>query len=466
MKKPKQEEKHTVEIVSDTIDGKGIARIDQKVVFVKETVKGDVCEISTRRNHKKHAEATVSQLLNASPLRITPHCKHYHLCGGCSLQHMTYAHQLEIKHQFVKDALDRIGKINYEELKPILGAEKTTHYRNKLDFAFSSKRWLNEVEIKILPEGTDRTGLGFHLSGMFDKVLDIQECFHQDDRSNLIRNFIREEAKKRQLHFYDVRLHEGDIRNLIIRNTTLDHWMVIVCFAVWNEAAEALMHAIAEKFSYINALLYAVNTKKNDVIYDLDIHTFKGEAYILEQLGDYKFKIRPKSFFQTNSQQAKLLYDQIVKLADIRPDQLVYDLYSGVGSIAIYVSGKAKEVIGIEVIEDAVKDAQENAILNKVQNVSFYSGNMKEVLTMDFLNENGHPDMIITDPPRAGMDAEVVQMLLDLKVPKIVYVSCNPTTQARDLALLQEKYHVAQVQPVDMFPHTAHVESIALLTLK
>lgn len=456
----------SVVIDSTTIEGKGVARIEEKVVFVKKAVAGDVCDIQMRKSHKRHAEADIIALKESSKLRRDPHCNYFSLCGGCSLQHIDYAHQKSIKEKHVKDALDRIGKVVYDEFRPIIGSDQTEYYRNKLDFAFSSKRWLTVEEIQSLPENADRTGVGFHLSGMFDKVLDIDYCYHQDTRSNEIRNFIRSKSKELQIPYYDVRSHEGVLRNLIIRNTSIGEWMIVLCFTDYNDAIKQLLASIKESFGYLTSIMFAVNTKLNDVIYDLDIQVYSGREYIQEKLGDYTFNIRPKSFFQTNSAQAAILYEQVAEIAQISPLALVYDLYTGVGSIAIYIAKYAKKVIGIELIEEAIRDAQENALINQVQNVQFYASDMKNMLNADFVENHGKPQVIITDPPRAGMDEAVVRELLRIECPKIVYVSCNPTTQARDLALLQEKYSIKTIQPVDMFPHTAHVESIALLVLK
>ena len=457
---------NNIDIIADTIEGKGIAHIEQKVVFIQRALSGDQCDIQMKKSFRRHSEASVIQIHKSSEDRAAPHCNHYELCGGCSLQHMNYKKQLLVKETHVKDSLERIGKVTYKKFNPIIGAIKTEYYRNKLDFAFSSKRWLTVEEIQTLPENAERTGLGFHLAGMFDKVLDLNYCYHQDERSNTIRNFVKEKSRLFEIPFYDVRNHEGVLRNLIIRNTTLDEWMVILCFTELNDATKTLLEAIKEEFLFITSLMYTVNTKKNDVIYDLEIVLFSGKDAILESLDGFKFKIRPKSFFQTNSQQAAILYQEIVKIAAINKSDIVYDLYTGVGSIAIYIANLARKVVGIELIEDAIKDAKENALLNQVDNLSFFASDIKNMLDDTFIEQHGKPDIIITDPPRAGMEVPVLEMLLKMECPKIVYVSCNPGTQARDLAILQEKYTIELVQPVDMFPHTAHVESIALLLLK
>lgn len=454
-----------VTIEDAAAEGKCIVRHEGKVIFVKYAVPGDIADIRITFEKKKYAEAEIIHLHQRSPLRADIRCQHFGVCGGCAWQQLVYSEQIKQKEQQVIDALERLGKVNYTNRYPILGCNTQYYYRNKLDFSFSNKRWLLASE-KNEP-GKQMDALGFHVPGRFDKVLDIQTCHLQDDRSNKIRNFVREFTITQGYPFYDLRQHEGMMRNLIVRNTSLDEWMVIVVFARDNkDQIEALLDALHKEFPFITSLLYAVNEKKNDSIYDLDIKVYKGNDFILEKLGDLKFRIRPKSFFQTNSEQAYELYKITLAYAGLTGDQLVYDLYTGTGTIANFVASKSKHVVGIESVPQAIEDAKENSKLNGITNTSFLVGDMKDVFNEEIIRNYGSPEVVITDPPRAGMHEKVVRNLLHALPKKIVYVSCNPSTQARDLALLQEKYTIEKVQPVDMFPHTHHVENVTQLILK
>ncbi|MBK7957743.1 MAG: 23S rRNA (uracil(1939)-C(5))-methyltransferase RlmD [Bacteroidetes bacterium] len=453
-------------VMSTTQDGKGVVKIDGRVIFVDFAVEGDIVDIRVKRRSKKYLVGEIVRISTPSPNRVQAHCEHFGKCGGCKLQYIDYAKQLEIKSQHVRDALERIGKVEIESFLPIQGSAENRFYRNKLDYAFSSKRWLTIDEIQTLPENVDRSGLGFHMPGMFDKVLDVTYCYHQIDPSNAIRDAVKEYARKHEMDFYDIRMHSGLLRNMIIRSSSLNQWMVIIAFTELNEKTKGLLEFVKNKFPEIKSLQYAINNKKNDVIYDLDLVTYAGEDFIYEMIGEYKFKVGAKSFFQTNSAQAKVLYDITRDFANIQPNEIVYDLYTGVGSIGIYCSKNAQKVIGIELVEAAIADAKINAALNNIENCSFFASDMRKLFDASFIAKHGKPDVIITDPPRAGMDEPVVQTLLDTACKRIVYVSCNPSTQARDLELLSAKYRVVKVQPVDMFPHTVHVESVALLELK
>lgn len=378
---------------------------------------------------------------------------------------MNYDAQLSFKQQSVDNALKRLGKVDTAMMEPILGSEQTEYYRNKLEYTFSNKRWLTSVDDEVKPD--DLNALGFHVPGRFDKILDIDHCFLQQDPSNAIRNTIKQLALEMGITFYDLRAHEGGLRNVIIRTASTGEVMLIVVFAYPEEGqVEQLMTAVADRFPDIVSLLYIVNQKKNDTIFDQDIHVFRGRDFIYEEMEGLKFKVGPKSFYQTNSAQAYELYKITRDFAGLKGDELVYDLYTGAGTIANFVAKSAREVIGVEYVPSAIEDAKINSEINKVYNTKFYAGDMKDVLTADFIAEHGKPQVVITDPPRAGMHADVVNRILEMEAEKVVYVSCNAATQARDLALLQEKYKVVRIKPVDMFPHTQHVENVVLLELK
>jgi 23S rRNA (uracil1939-C5)-methyltransferase len=446
-------------------EGMAIARFDGKVIFVKYAVPGDIADLKVIGRKKKFLIAVIDKLHTASKNRVEPFCEHFGTCGGCKWQQMEYSMQLEYKAKEVVDAFDRIGKLTYPAVDKIIPSEYTRHYRNKLEYTFSNKRWLFPHEMEDPP--TQVNGLGFHVPGKFDKVLQVDKCYFQEDYSNSIRNGVYAFALEHKIPFYDIRQQVGFLRNLIIRNTTLNQWMVIlVVKSDEEEWLKLLMDYLQTEFDEITSLNYVVNPKANDTIYDLDVELWNGTSDIIEQLGDLKYSIQPKSFFQTNSRQAKNLYDVVKNMANLKGTETVYDLYCGTGSISLYVAREAKKVVGIESVKQAIVDAKKNAEMNGIQNCDFAIGDMRFELNDAFTAKHGDADLIITDPPRAGMHKDVVQQLLKLKVARIIYVSCKPSTQARDLDLLSELYQIEEVQPVDMFPHTHHVENIVLLTLK
>ncbi|MEA4916151.1 23S rRNA (uracil(1939)-C(5))-methyltransferase RlmD [Proteiniphilum sp.] len=445
-------------------EGKAIAKVDGRAVFIPFAVPGDVVDIQLTRKKNSFAEGRVIRFEKYSEDRTEPFCIHFGVCGGCKWQMLPYEGQLKHKQQQVIDNLERIGKVDLPGVNSILGAPDTIFYRNKLEFTFSNKKWLTEAQISSSEAFDNMNALGFHIPGMFDKVLDIDKCWLQDDLSNQIRNAVREFCLENGYSFFDLRDQTGLMRTLIIRNSSIGEWMVIVVFYDEDrEKREKLMSYIAEKFPQITSLLYIVNQKANDTITDQEVITWRGRDHIYEEMEGLKFKIGPKSFFQTNSKQAYNLYKVVRDFAQLTGEETVYDLYTGTGSIANFVARNAKKVIGIEYVPEAIYDAHENSRLNGIDNTIFFAGDMKDVLTADFIAEHGRPDVIITDPPRAGMHDDVIDTIL-LAVPQhIVYVSCNPATQARDLSLLDIRYKVTRVQSVDMFPHTHHVENVLLL---
>lgn len=444
-------------------EGKCIAKVNGQVIFVSGVAPGDVVDLRITKKKKNFLEAAPVHFHTYSAQRATPFCEHFSYCGGCKWQHITYENQLAYKQQEVIDQLTRIGKVALPEVMPIIASEKTRYYRNKLEYTFSNKRWITTEEIKSEQE-IDRNGLGFHMPGQFDKVLDIHHCHLQEDPSNPIRLAVKAHAQANQLSFYDFFNHQGLLRNLIVRTSSTGEIMVIVQFGENDEAAiQALMQHLQITFPEITSLQYVINTKKNETFHDLEVVCFSGNPYITEKMENLQFRIGPKSFYQTNSAQAYNLYQVTRNFAGLTGTETVYDLYTGTGTIAQFVASKAKKVVGIEYVAEAIEDAKSNARLNNLSNCSFYSGDMKDLLNEAFILQEGKPDVIITDPPRAGMHPEVVQMLLQTGAQKIVYVSCNPATQARDLAMLDEAYAVTAVQPVDMFPHTYHVENVVLL---
>ena len=454
-----------IAVIDIAEEGKGVGKTDELVLFIDKAIPGDVVDVELIKKKKNFAEAKVAALKKASEYRIDPFCEHFGVCGGCKWQHMDYNGQLKFKQQTVDNVLARIGKVDTSIMEPILGSGETEYYRNKLEYTFSNKRWLTSVD--DANEGLEMNALGFHVPGRFDKILDIDHCYLQQDPSNAIRNHIRAFAIKHQISFYDLREHAGALRNLIIRTASTGELMVIVVFAYPEEGqVDLLMNDINSSFPDIDSLLYIINQKKNDTIFDQDIHIFKGRDFIYEEMEGLKYKIGPKSFYQTNSLQAYELYKITREFAGLTGDELVYDLYTGAGTIANFVAKTAREVIGVEYVPTAIEDAKINSAINQIGNTKFYAGDMKDVLTADFIAEHGKPDVVITDPPRAGMHGDVVQRLLEMEADKIVYVSCNAATQARDLALLNEKYTVDRIKPVDMFPHTQHVENVVLLKLK
>ena len=434
-----------VTITDVAAEGKALAKVNDMVVFVPYVVPGDVVDLQVKRKKNKYAEAVAVNFHEYSPKRAVPFCQHYGVCGGCKWQCLTYEDQIKYKQKQVTDNLTRIGKVELPEISPILGSEKTEFYRNKLEFTFSDKRWLTEEEVKAEVKYDQMNAVGFHIPGAFDKVLAIEKCWLQDDISNQIRNTIRDYAYEHNLAFYNIRNHEGVLRNLMIRTSSTGELMVLLQVRVSCDKD------------------YVVNNKCNDTINDLDVEVFKGNDHIFEEMEGLRFKVGPKSFYQTNSEQAYNLYKVARDFAGLTGDELVYDLYTGTGTIANFVSRQAKKVIGIEYVPEAIEDAKVNSAINNITNTLFYAGDMKDMLTQDFINEHGRPDVIITDPPRAGMHNDVIDVILFAEPKRIVYVSCNPATQARDLSLLDAKYKVLAVQPVDMFPHTHHVENVVLL---
>lgn len=454
-------------------EGKGVGRAGELVVFVEKAVPGDVADIEIFRKKKNFAEAKIIVLKTASDLRTEPFCQHFGDCGGCKWQHMTYEAQLHYKQKAVTNALKRIAKIDVSNLMPILPSPETRYYRNKLEFTFSDRRWLTNNEINS-GETFTTDALGFHVPLYFDRILDIQKCYLQSDSSDEIRNSVRDFAIKNSISFYNLRKHEGSLRNLIIRTSSTKELMVIVVFAFADEEqVKSLMEFIKTSFPQITSLLYIINQKKNDTIYDQEVINYAGRDFIYEEMrtdftdiNKVRFQIGPKSFYQTNSHQAIRLYEVARNFANFKGNELVYDLYTGAGTIANFIAAKVKQVVGIEYVESAIEDAKINSSINNINNTKFFAGDMKDVLNASFMAQNGKPDVIITDPPRAGMHPEVVNRLMEIEAEKIVYVSCNVATQARDLLVLKEKYEVTKIQPVDMFPHTQHVENVLLLQLK
>lgn len=453
-----------ITITDVAAEGKAIAKVDDLVIFVPYVAPGDVVDLQLTRKKNKYAEAKPVHFHKLSEKRSEPFCEHFGVCGGCKWQHLPYEEQLKFKHKQVFDNLTRIGKVDLPEFFPILGSEKTKEYRNKLEFTFSNKRWLTDEERFSDTKFEDMDALGFHIPGMFDKVLDVKKCWLQDNISNRIRLEVKDFCLKNGLTFFDLRNKGGMMRNIIIRTSSTGEIMVIVVFYENDEEKRtALLQNIADKFPEITSLQYVINQKANDTISDQEVIVFKGSDCIFEAMEDLKFKISPKSFYQTNSEQAYNLYSITREFAGLTGNQLVYDLYTGTGTIANFVAHQSKQVIGIEYVPDAIEDAKINAKLNNLDNTLFFAGDMKDILNEDFIHQYGRPDVIITDPPRAGMHEDVVKTILFAAPQRIVYVSCNPATQARDLSLLDEAYRVVKVQPVDMFPHTHHVENVVLL---
>lgn len=448
-------------------EGKALAKVNDLVVFVPYVVPGDVVDLQVKRKKNHYAEAVAVKFYEKSPLRVEPFCQHYGVCGGCKWQCLSYEEQIKYKQKQVFDNLTRIGKIELPEFMPILGSKKTVFYRNKLEFTFSNKRWLTEDEVKQDVKYEQMNAVGFHIPGAFDKVLAIDKCWLQDDISNRIRNAIRDYAYEHDYAFFNLRTQEGMLRNMMVRTSSTGELMVLLQCKITNEGELAkmkeLLQYVADSFPEITSLLYVINNKCNDTIGDLDVEVFKGKDHIFEVMENLRFKIGPKSFYQTNSEQAYELYKVARTFAGLTGEELVYDLYTGTGTIANFVALQAKKVVGIEYVPEAIEDAKVNSEINGITNTLFYAGDMKDILTQDFINEHGRPDVIITDPPRAGMHNDVIDVILFAEPKRIVYVSCNPATQARDLQLLDVKYKVTAVQPVDMFPHTHHVENVVLL---
>ena len=456
-----------VTILDVAAEGKAIAKVNDLVIFVPYVVPGDIVDLQIKRKKNKYAEAEAVKFHEYSPVRAVPFCQHYGVCGGCKWQVLPYEEQIKYKQKQVEDNLRRIGKIELPEISPILGSAKTEWYRNKLEFTFSNKRWLTAQEVQQDVKYDQMNAVGFHIPGAFDKVLAIEKCWLQDDISNRIRNAIRDYAYEHNYSFINLRTQEGMLRNMVVRTSSTGELMVIVICKIVEEHEmdlfRQLLQYVADSFPEITSLLYIINNKCNDTINDLDVHVFKGNDHIFEEMEGLRFKVGPKSFYQTNSGQAYNLYKIAREFAGLTGNELVYDLYTGTGTIANFVSRQASQVIGIEYVPEAIEDAKVNAEINGITNALFYAGDMKDMLTQEFINEHGRPDVIITDPPRAGMHQDVVDVILFAEPQRIVYVSCNPATQARDLQLLDCKYRVKAVQPVDMFPHTHHVENVVLL---
>jgi 23S rRNA (uracil1939-C5)-methyltransferase len=455
-----------LEIIGLADKGKGVARnAEGMVAFIEKVAPGDIVDAQIYKK-KGFAEGTPIRIHRFSEHRTTPFCQHFYVCGGCKLQHIDYEAQLLHKDIIVKDALQRIAKVEVGEYLPILGAKEIQFYRNKLEFTFANKLWLTKERLDA-GEDNQRNGLGFHVSGAFDKIVHINECYLMPEPMNEIRNFMFEIAEKQGLDFYDVKKHEGYLRNVMIRISTLGQIMLVVVFKYEdNDKREAYLDAIAAQFPSITCLSYCINEGVNDSLWGRTIVTYKGLSYIEEDLAHVRYRITPHSFFQTSTKQAIRLFDTVVQFADFKGTENVYDLYTGVGSIGLYIAKNCKQVVGIEEIPEAIEDAKQNAARNAIENTIFYAGDVKNILTDEFAAAHGAPDVLITDPPRAGMHEKVVEMLLKLEAPKIVYVSCNPATQARDLHLLAEKYEVVKSQAVDMFPFTHHIENVVLLKLK
>ena len=456
-----------VTISAVAAEGKSIARIEDMVVFVPYGAPGDIVNIKLDKKKKNYGEGHITKMIEPSPMRVSPFCPHFGVCGGCKWQHLPYYYQLECKQQQVEDALQRIAKVELPAINAILGSADTERYRNKLEFTFSNKCWLTFEQMNSGETFDDRRALGFHIPGAFDKVLDIKECHLQADISDRIRLFIRSFAVNNEYDFYDIRQQKGFMRNIIIRTATTGELMLIVVFGEDDEIKiKSMLSAVQMNFPEITSLMYVINRKVNDTITDQEVILFYGREYIVEQMGNLKFRVGPKSFYQTNSRQAYELYKVARRMAELTGHELVYDLYTGTGTIANFVAHDASRVIGIEYVADAIEDAKLNSLTNGITNTQFYAGDMKDVLTDDFITEHGVPDVMIIDPPRAGMHQDVVDVILNAAPARIVYVSCNPATQARDIALLDAKYKVVEVQPVDMFPHTQHVENVVALVRK
>ncbi|MEM6317637.1 MAG: 23S rRNA (uracil(1939)-C(5))-methyltransferase RlmD [Bacteroidota bacterium] len=464
-RKPFLIEKLTITDLADK--GKGFGKdAEGRAVFVEDTAPGDVVDVVAKRKKKSIFLGTVEKFHTYSPNRVQPVCQHFDLCGGCKLQHVAYEAQLAFKQKDVENVIQRIGKVPVGEMLPILPCQHQLYYRNKLEFSFSSKRWLTRAEIDSGITNEAKV-LGFHPSGAFDKVIDIAECFLQYEPSNFIRNTVKAIAIEQNLDFFDARANVGFLRQLMLRITTMGEIMLVLCVYEDDQKKIAgILDEIIQRIPALTSVYYCVNTKTNDFMYDLDMQLYNGKAFVVDKLGDVVFQIGPKSFFQTNTRQAEALYQVIVDFADFNGTENVYDLYTGIGSIALFIAKHCKQVVGIEEIELAIEDAKQNAANNAITNTTFYAGDVKNILTPNFAQQHGKPDILITDPPRSGMHPKVVKMLLELAAPKLIYVSCKPSTQARDFESLSEKYEVIKCQPVDMFPHTHHIENVALLQLK
>lgn len=456
-----------VEILDVAAEGNSIARVNDFVVFVPFGAPGDIADVKIDRRKRSYAEGHIEKIVKPSDIRVEPRCEHFTVCGGCRWQHLPYGFQLECKQKQVRDAMERIAKIEIPEISPILGSENIYEYRNKMEYTFSNKMWLTFDQLRSGEDFPDRNAAGFHIPGAFDKVLDIHKCHLQDDFGNRLRLFVKDFGKEHGYSFYDLRNQNGLLRTLMIRISSTGQIMAVMVFGEGDrEKITLLLDAVKTEFPEITSLLYVVNTKVNDTIGDQEVIIYSGSPYIEEEMEGLKFRVGPKSFYQTNSRQAYRLYSVARDFAGLQGDELVYDLYTGTGTIACFLARKCRRVVGIEYVQEAIDDAKVNAAVNGLDNTEFYAGDMKDVLTPAFVEKHGRPDVMIVDPPRAGMHENVVKVILETAPGRIVYVSCNPATQARDLALLDRLYKVDAIQPVDMFPHTAHVENVVRLSLK
>lgn len=456
-----------VEILDVAAEGNSIARVNDFVVFVPFGAPGDIADVKIDRRKRSYAEGHIEKIVKPSDIRVEPRCEHFTVCGGCRWQHLPYGFQLECKQKQVRDAMERIAKIEIPEISPILGSENIYEYRNKMEYTFSNKMWLTFDQLRSGEDFPDRNAAGFHIPGAFDKVLDIHKCHLQDDFGNRLRLFVKDFGKEHGYSFYDLRNQNGLLRTLMIRISSTGQIMAVMVFGEGDrEKITLLLDAVKTEFPEITSLLYVVNTKVNDTIGDQEVIIYSGTPYIEEEMEGLKFRVGPKSFYQTNSKQAYRLYSVARDFAGLQGDELVYDLYTGTGTIACFLARKCRRVVGIEYVQEAIDDAKVNAAVNGLDNTEFYAGDMKDVLTPEFVEKHGRPDVMIVDPPRAGMHENVVKVILETAPDRIVYVSCNPATQARDLALLDRLYKVDAIQPVDMFPHTAHVENVVRLSLK
>ncbi len=454
-------------VESYAAEGKSLARVNGKVIFIEQVVPGDVVNVKLTKNKKDWAEGKLLSVEKFSDQRVEPFCMHFGVCGGCQWQMLPYEKQLSYKEQQVKDNLSRIGKLSLPPSNPIIGASKTRYYRNKIEYTFNNKRYLLPGELGDPTVSGDENVAGYHAKGFFDKVVDIHTCYLQEEPTNFLRKSIKDFALNNGYTFYDIRKHDGFMRNLQVRLCRTGELMVNMVFGYEDEQKRlALLNFIQQQFPAVTTLLYTINRKWNDSMNDLSPEVFSGKGHVIEKLEDFQFKIGPKSFFQTNTEQAEVLYKITRQFAELSGNEIVYDLYCGTGSIGIFLSKQARKVIGVEAIAEAVDDAKENAALNQIPHAEFFLGDVVEVCNDEFFQLNGKPDVIVTDPPRAGMHEKLVRKILEIEAPVVVYVSCNPATQARDLNLLSEKYAVTKIQPVDMFPHTHHIENIVQLRLK
>lgn len=456
-----------VEILDFGAQGKAVSRVNDKVLFVPFGVPGDRVDVQVTEKRSQYMTGRIEKVHKYSELRIEPFCEHFFVCGGCKWQHVPYFRQLEFKQQQVIDQLQRIGKLKLPEISPILGSEKIRHYRNKMEYTFTNLRWITDYSKDMDFNDYNMNGLGFHMPGMFDRVLDINTCYLQEDLTNDIRNKVKETAEQYGFPFFHQKNKTGLLRNLLIRNNSKGQWMVVLVLKEKDmQAISTILDMVRENFPQVVSLMYIINDKVNDSLDDLQPELYAGQDYITEELEGLTYKIGPLSFFQTNTNQALKMYQKIREFASVTADHIVYDLYTGTGSIALFLAKELKKVVGIEYTEDAIKDAEVNKQWNNIENAEFFTGDIAEVLTHDFTEWQGKPDVVIADPPRAGMHKDVVKRLLEIAPGRIVYVSCNPATQARDAAMMSEQYGISQVQPVDMFPHTHHVENILLLEKK